>query len=56
MYIVKDLLIICIGGNTRLFSVNIENSNYIIDADYIVMALGANPAPFVKDLGLSLNK
>ena len=43
-------------GDTRLSPVNIENSNYIIDADYVVMALGANPAPFVKDLGLSLNK
>ena len=40
----------------RLSPVNIENSNYIIDIDYIVMALGANPSPFVKDLGLKLNK
>lgn len=43
-------------GDTRLSPVNIEGSNYIIDADYVVMALGANPEPFVKDLNLSLNK
>ena len=43
-------------GDTRLSPVNVENSNYIIDADYVVMALGSTPATFVKDLGLSLNK
>ena len=43
-------------GDTRLSPVNVENSNYIIDADYVVMALGSSPATFVKDLGLSLNK
>lgn len=43
-------------GETRLVPVNIENSNYIIDIDYIVMALGSKPAPFVKDLGLELNR
>ena len=43
-------------GDTRLSPVNIEGSNYIIDADYVVMALGANPEPFVKDLNLNLNK
>ena len=43
-------------GDTRLFPVNVEGSNYIIDADYVVMALGANPESFVKDLNLSLNK
>ena len=43
-------------GDTRLSPVNIENSNYIINADYVVMALGASPATFVKDLGLYLNK
>ena len=43
-------------GDTRLSPVNVENSNYIIDTDYVVMALGASPAPFVKDLDLSLNK
>ena len=43
-------------GETRLVPVNIENSNYIIDVDYIIMALGSTPSPFVKDLGLKLNK
>ena len=43
-------------GETRLVPVNIENSNYKIDIDYIIMALGANPAPYVKELGLVLNK
>ena len=43
-------------GDTRLSPVNIEGSNYIIDADYVVMALGANPEPFVKNLNLDLNK
>ena len=43
-------------GDTRLSPVNVENSNYIIDADYVIMALGSTPATFVKDLGLSLNK
>ena len=43
-------------GEDRLSPVNIENSNYFINADYVVMALGAKPAPFVKKLGLKLNK
>ena len=43
-------------GDTRLSPVNIDGSNYVINADYVVMALGANPEPFVKDLKLDLNK
>ncbi|MCI8699760.1 MAG: NAD(P)-dependent oxidoreductase [Clostridia bacterium] len=43
-------------GETRLSPVNIEGSNYIIDIDYIVMALGSKPAEFVQNLGLELNK
>ena len=43
-------------GDTRLSPVNIDRSNYVINADYVVMALGANPEPFVKDLKLDLNK
>ena len=43
-------------GETRLVPVNIENSNYKIDIDYIIMALGANSSPYVKELGLVLNK
>ena len=43
-------------GEDRLSPVNVENSNYIVDADYVVMALGASPEPFVKGLNLELNK
>ena len=43
-------------GETRLSPVNIENSNYIQDIDYIVMALGSKPADIVNKLGLKLNK
>ena len=40
----------------RLSPVDIEGSNYEIDADICIMALGSHPANFVKDLGLELNK
>ena len=43
-------------GESRLSPVNIENSNYQVDVDYIIMALGAKPQQYVKDLGLDLNK
>ena len=43
-------------GESRKVPVNIPNSNYIIDIDYIVMALGSMPENFVNDLGLELNK
>jgi len=43
-------------GEARKNPVNIEGSNYIIDIDYIVMALGSEPEEFVKNLGLELNK
>ena len=43
-------------GESRLSPVNIENSNYQVDIDYIVMALGSKPQEYVKDLGLDLNK
>ncbi len=43
-------------GESRLVPVNIENSNYIEDIDYIIMALGSKPENFVSDLGLELNK
>lgn len=43
-------------GETRKVPVNIPESNYIIDIDYIVMALGAMPESFVNELGLELNK
>ena len=40
----------------RLSPVNIEGSNYIINADYIIMALGSNPDKIVNTLGLELDK
>ena len=43
-------------GETRKVPVNIENSNYIIEMDYVVMALGSKPEEMVKDLGIELNK
>ena len=43
-------------GEKRPVPVNIENSNYIIDVDYIVMALGSKPADFALKLGLDLDK
>ena len=43
-------------GETRLVPVNIENSNYILDIDYVVMALGSKVEDFVTTLGLELNK
>lgn len=43
-------------GESRLSPVNIENSNYQVDVDYIVMALGSKPQECVKVIGLELNK
>ena len=43
-------------GETRKVPVNIENSNYIIDCDYVIMALGSQPDLFTKNLGLELDK
>ena len=43
-------------GESRKVPVNVENSNYQIDIDYIVMALGAAPESFVNGLGIKLNK
>ena len=43
-------------GESRLSPVNIENSNYQVDVDFIVMALGSKPQEYIKKLGLELNK
>ncbi len=43
-------------GEKRKSPVNIEGSNYLIDADYVVMALGAGPENIVEDLDLTLTK
>ncbi len=43
-------------GETRKVPTNIEDSNYVIDIDYVVMALGSMPESFTMDLGITLNK
>ena len=43
-------------GENRKVPVNIENSNYIVDADYVIMALGSGPENIVEDLDLTLTK
>lgn len=43
-------------GETRLVPINIKNSNYKINIDYVVMALGSKTDPVVKELGLKLDK
>lgn len=43
-------------GETRAIPVNIDGSNYEIDTDYVVMALGSIVSDEVFDLGLTLNK
>lgn len=41
---------------TRLSPVNIDGSNYTIDVDYVVMALGSCPGAFTNKLGLETDK
>lgn len=43
-------------NDTRLVPVNIENSNYEIAMDYVVMALGSKVEPYVAELGLKTNQ
>ena len=43
-------------GETRVVPVNIEGSNYEINTDYVVMALGSMVSDEVLELGLTLNK
>lgn len=43
-------------GEERLVPINIDKSNYTIDADYIIMALGSKPENFISTLDLELNK
>ena len=42
-------------GESRKIPVNEEGSNYIIDCDYVIMALGSKPQQFVLNLGLELD-
>lgn len=44
-------------GETRKVPIDIEGSNYIIDMDYVVMAVGSKPEKdIVENLGLKLTK
>ena len=44
-------------GETREVPINIENSNYEMDMDYVVMAVGSSPEKeILEGLGLELNK
>lgn len=43
-------------GESRAVPVNIEGSNYEIDTDYVVMALGSTVSDEVLELGLTINK
>lgn len=43
-------------GEQRLVPVNIDGSNYEINTDYVVMALGSKVSDEVLELGLTLNK
>ena len=44
-------------GETREVPVNIENSNYELEMDYVVMAVGGGPEKdIINSLGLELNK
>lgn len=44
------------GEETRAVPVNIEGSNYEIDTDYVVIALGSTVSNEVLELGLTINK
>ena len=43
-------------GETRAVPINIEGTNYEINTDYVVMALGSIVSEEVLGLGLTLNK
>lgn len=43
-------------GETRKIPINIDGSNYMIDIDYVVMALGSMPENFTNELDLVLDK
>ena len=43
-------------GEKRKVPINIENSNYLIDIDYVIMALGSMPEQFTNNLELDLDK
>ena len=43
-------------GEEREIPVNIANSNYVVDADYVVSAVGSKVSKITYELGLELNK
>lgn len=43
-------------NENRLVPVNIENSNYVLGVDYVIMALGSQVESYVKELGLKTNQ
>ena len=43
-------------GEKRKVPINIENSNYLIDIDYVIMALGSMPEQLTNNLELDLDK
>lgn len=43
-------------NDTRPLPVDIKNSNYEMDADIVVEAIGSHPSDFIKSLGLELDK
>ena len=43
-------------GEKRLYPINIEDSNYEIDADFVVTAIGAHPPEITRYLGLETNE
>lgn len=43
-------------NETREVPINIKDSNYLIDTDYVIMALGSIPDKEVKTLNLKLDK
>ena len=43
-------------GEPKPTPINIDNSNYQIDVDYVVMAIGSHPSELTNSLGLEQNK
>lgn len=44
-------------GETRAYPINIENSNFFIDVDYVVLAVGSNPnKKLIDSIHLETNK
>lgn len=43
-------------NDTRLVPINIENSNYTLEMDYVIMALGSKVESYVEKLGLKTNQ